>query len=359
MVYRLQECFNIEKSYFLYGNDCFYTENVSLQMESILEDKIAQHFVKSGWEKHLSDKVRGLYPDLVVSKNGKIAMVEVKGYKGSIDRGLEQAMHFKNSANYSYLALPENVVTTRLRNLCSSLGIGLLSVGESVETLVEPIESEALESVKNRILTQKTREKPEVQVRTSLDRLFKSANLILILKLLFWHPTTSFHSNDISRRTGTSPSAVSKELHNILALGFVLKTVKGNLSLYQINKQSIIYNELRQILFKFEFVDELIAKDLAGFNIKFALIFGSFARGAETESSDVDLLIVGDTPQNLILGAISNIESSIGREINAIVWSGEEFYQKAKDKIILVEEIVKNPIIMIIGDEDEFKRSNR
>ena len=48
------------------------------------------------------------------------------------------------------------------------------------------------------------------------------------------------------------------------------------------------------MFFKFEFVDELIVKDLARFEIKFALIFGSFARGAENESSDVDLLIVGD-----------------------------------------------------------------
>ncbi len=332
---------------------------MGFQMESKLEDEIVRYFDKSGWKSHQPNKVRGLYPDLVVSKDGKIAMVEVKGYKGSIDLGLEQAMHFKNSANYSYLALPKNVVTNKLRNLCNSLGIGLLSVGEEVEILVEPTESQALESVKNRILTLKTKKKPEVEIRTSLDRLFKSSNLILILKLLLWHPTTSFHSNEISRRTGVSPSAVSKELHSILVLGFVSKTIKGNLALYQINKQGIIYNELRQIFFKFEFVGELITKDLSAFNIKFALIFGSFARGTETESSDVDLLIIGNTPQNMILQTISNIESSIGREINAIVWSEGEFYQKVKDKVILIEEIVKNPIMMLIGDENEFKRSNK
>ncbi|MDE1765974.1 MAG: nucleotidyltransferase domain-containing protein [Thaumarchaeota archaeon] len=328
-------------------------------MISTLEDRLAHHFTRSGWKVHALTKVRGLYPDLVASRNGKIAMIEAKGSKGNIDLGLEQAMHFKNSADYSYLALPEGAVTKKLPSLCRSLGIGLLSVGEEVKTLVEPEESEALESVKNRIFSKKKMEKPEVQIRASLGRLFRSENLILILKLLFWHSTASFHSNDISRRTGLSPSTVSKELHNILSLGLVLKTTRGNLVLYQINSQSVIYNELRQIFVKFEFVDQLVAKDLAGFDIKFALIFGSFARGAETESSDVDLLIVGDAPQNLVLGAVSDIEGSIGREINAIVWREEEFYQKAKNGIALVEEIVKNPVIMITGDRDEFTRSGK
>lgn len=332
---------------------------MDLQTDFMLEEKIVRHFVKSGWKKHMPDKVRGLYPDVVVSKKGKIAMVEIKGYKGSIDRGLEQAMHFKNSANYSYLALPRDVITDKLPDLCSNLGIGLLAVGDRVDTLVEPNESQALESVKSRILTQKAVQKPQTQIRTSLVRLFKSENLILILKLLFWHSTTSFHSNDISRRTGMSPSAVSKEIHNILILGLVSKTAKGNLVLYQINKQNTIYNELRQIFFKFELVDELIAKDLAGFGIRFALIFGSFARGAENESSDVDLLIVGNVPQNLVLKTISNIEGRIGREINVITWNEKEFHQKTRDRITLLEEINKNPIIMVIGSEDEFRRSSK
>lgn len=326
-------------------------------MESIFEEKINEYFTKSGWKLHYPDKIRGSHPDVVISKNGKIAMVEVKGSKGNVNLGIEQALHFKNSADYSYLALSKESITNDLLDSCKSLGLGLLSIGERIETLVEPKPSQALKSVKDRIFTQKIKEKPEVQIRASLERLFKSKNLILILKLLFWHSTTPFHSNEIARRTGMSPSTVSKELSGILPLGIVSKNLKGNMTLYQINTQNTIYNELRQIFFKFEFVNELITKDLAEFNIKFALIFGSFAKGTETESSDADLLIIGDVLENQILRAMSKVETQIGREINVIIWKEEEFHQKSKDRIALLEEIVKNPVIMLIGDEHEFTQS--
>lgn len=326
-------------------------------MESIFEGKINEYFTKLGWKIHHPDKIRGSRPDVVASKNGKIAMVEVKGLKGNVNLGLEQALHFKNSANYSYLALPKESITNDLRDSCKNLGIGLLSMGEKIETLVEPKQSQALKSVKDRIFAQKITKKPEVRIKTSFELLFKSRNLVLILKLLFWHSMTQFHSNEIARRTGISPSTVSKELADILPLGIVLKNLKGNMVLYQINKQNIIYNELRQMFLKFEFVDEMIAQDLAKFDIKFALIFGSFAKGTESESSDVDLMIIGDVSENQILRTTSKIETKIGREINVIMWKEDEFHQKSKDKIALLGEIVKNPVVMLVGEEHEFTRS--
>jgi len=329
---------------------------VFIDMDSVSEEKISQYFTKLGWKSHYPDKIRGSRPDVVISKNGKIAMVEVKGNKGNVNLGIEQALHFKNSVDYSYLALTKESITNDLLVSCKNLGIGLLSIGEKIETLVEPRPSNALKSVKDRIFTQKIKEKPEVKTKTSLERLFKSKNLVLILKLLFWHSTIQFHSNEIARRTGMSPSTVSKELADILSLGIILKSFKGNMVLYQINKQNIIYNELRQMFLKFEFVDELIAKDLEKFDIKFALIFGSFAKGTESESSDVDLLIIGNTSENQILRTTSQVETQIGREINVIMWKEDEFYQKSKDKITLLEEIVKNPVIMLIGEEHEFTR---
>jgi predicted nucleotidyltransferase len=326
-------------------------------MSQISEEKIGEFFVKSGWNLHLQDKIRGLRPDIVMSKNGKLAVVEVKGSKGNVNLGIEQALHFKNSADYSYLALSEEVITKDLLDLCKSLGLGLVSVGKKTRVLVEPIQSQALQSVKNRIFSQKAKEKPKVQIKTSLERLFKSKNLVLMLKLLFWNSTTQFHSNDIARRTGISPSTVSKELTDILPLGIVSKSLKGNMVLYQINKHNVIYNELRQVFLKFEFVDELISKDLEEFDIKFALIFGSFAKGTEAESSDVDLLIIGNVQENQVLRSMSKVETQIGREINVIVWQENEFYQKSKDRVGLLEEIVKNQVIMLLGDENEFKRS--
>ncbi|MGB8098607.1 MAG: hypothetical protein WCF17_15730, partial [Terracidiphilus sp.] len=56
------------------------------------------------------------------------------------------------------------------------------------------------------------------------------------------------------------------------------------------------------------------------------------------------------------LRSISKTEGTVGREMNYLLWTEEEFLDKVEKKIPLIREISKTPIIMIVGDEDEFKR---
>ncbi|MDE1878902.1 MAG: nucleotidyltransferase domain-containing protein, partial [Thaumarchaeota archaeon] len=139
-------------------------------------------------------------------------------------------------------------------------------------------------------------------------------------------------------------------------IGLVTRRTQGNLVFYKINNKSIIFNELKRIFLKFEMLDEIIAKDLSGEKIKYALIYGSFAKGTESQSSDIDLLVIGDVNENTLLKSISKTERTIGREINYLLWKEEELMDRVEKKIPLINEISKTSIMMIIGDEDEFKR---
>lgn len=287
---------------------------------------------------------------------GKLGLVEIKGIKSNIDSAIEQALHFKNAANFSYLVFPIDAVTPKLKNLCRQLGIGLLEVDGQVSEIVPPIESEALQSIKEKFHIPTPTKRPHIRKKSSLERLFRSNTLILILKLLFLNSTREFHQNAIADMIGVSASTVYKELDNVYPLGLVTKTKKGSMVLYKINKSCIVYDELRKIFLKFELVDELITKELEKYQIKYALIYGSFARGTETETSDIDLLVIGKASQDVIYGSISYLEKKIGREINVIVWSEDEFNNKVKEKTALLQNITKNPIVVMIGDEKEFTR---
>ena len=103
-------------------------------------------------------------------------------------------------------------------------------------------------------------------------------------------------------------------------------------------------------------LDEVISKDLPKEQIKYALIYGSFAKGTESQSSDVDLLVIGDVKEDDVLRSISKTERRIGREINFILWTEREFLERVEKKIPLIKEISKTPTMMIVGDESEFKR---
>lgn len=324
-------------------------------MESDMVNKVADYFEKNGWKLNFPDKIRGIQPDLMVSKNGKLGLIEIKGTKGNIDQGIKQTLHLKNAGNYAYLALPKSAIKDNLIDICRGLGLGLLKIDNVVTQLIAPAETEALESVKKKLLGTKT-EKSFLTLKTSLEKLFRTTSLILILKLLFLNSSREFHLNEIARRINVSASTVLKELDNLHSLNLVTKKLKGNMTLYQINKQGIIFEELRKIFLKYELLDEIISKELDRFDINFALIFGSFAKGTEKENSDIDLLIISSIPEDLILDSVSRLEEKTGREIHFILWTQEEFYKKAKERNSLLLNIKKNPRIMVIGNEKDFTR---
>ena len=191
-----------------------------------------------------------------------------------------------------------------------------------------------------------------------LERLFTSESRVKILELLLLNPTREFHLREISRQIHVSAPYVKREATNLMELGLVLKRSQGNLTLFRLNRDSVIAEDLKRIFFKTESFGRFIRDNLEEVgNIKFALIYGSFAKGEEVERSDIDLLIVGDVNERRMLDIMEKIEERTGREVNYIAWTENEFENKVKEGIPLLKEIFNTPVIMIVGDADEFRKA--
>jgi predicted nucleotidyltransferase len=191
-----------------------------------------------------------------------------------------------------------------------------------------------------------------------LERLFTSKSRVKILELLLLDPTREFHLRKIARQTCVSPPYVKREIANLMALGLVLKRSQGNLTLFRLNRDSVIAEELKRIFLKTESFGRFMRDSLNEVgNIRFALIYGSFAKGEEAEKSDIDLLVVGDVDERRMMGIIEKVEERTAREVNYIAWTEDEFEKKVKEGIPLLDEIVNTPVIMIVGDFDEFRQA--
>lgn len=189
-----------------------------------------------------------------------------------------------------------------------------------------------------------------------LEKLFTSKIRVHILEEFLLNPGNEYHIREMARIVEATPIYVQKELKNLESLGLLANRKKGNMVLYKLHTKSPIAEDLKRIFLKTESIGQVMMKELDTKEIKFAFIFGSFAKGVETQTSDVDVLIIGDVNDDDVLRSILKIERRIGREINYILWTEEEFLEKVEKKIPLIKEISKTPIIMITGDENEFKR---
>ncbi len=325
-------------------------------MDSNYEKTVARYFEKTGWTVHAPAVVRGRMPDIVAEKDGKLAIIEVKGGRANLDNGIKHALHFKNAVNYAYLAIPDSAITRIIVTLCRELGIGLIAIDGDVKEITPPQETKALDSVRHRILHTK-KKMPVIRRKGMLQTLFRSTIFVRILRLLFLNQTREYYLSELAYGAGMAPSTALRELNKIEPLDIITKTRKGTTVFYKINRDCIIHDELKRIFLKFELADAVIAKEFEQYDINYALIFGSFARGTETESSDIDLLVIGEVPRGTLYQSISTLENKLGREISVILWNSQEFNNQKKDKSSFLNRMKLNEIIMVRGDEGEFRKA--
>jgi len=193
---------------------------------------------------------------------------------------------------------------------------------------------------------------------SEIDRLFGSKTRVALLSKLMMNADRSFYIRQLSRDLGIPYSMLYKEEKNLTALGIANEEKKGKVTLVSVNKKLPYFIELKGLMMKTAGLAGLMRSALSGLKgIRYALVYGSFAGGEESESSDMDVLIVGDVGEEKILKAISTIEEQAGREINYILWNEHELRKRARSRHHLLIDITRKPVIMLIGEESEFRRA--
>lgn len=188
-----------------------------------------------------------------------------------------------------------------------------------------------------------------------IEKLLKSKTMARVLGLLLF--SGPLHLREIARRIDTSPVYVQKELKNLEELGLASNQRIGNLSVWEINRSAALYPEIKSIYLKTDGLGEVLGEMVKGTGIRFAVIYGSFAKGTESQKSDIDLFLVGSTDEKRFIGEIAKAEEKIGREINYIMWSEGEFAKNARGGHHLLLNILKNPVIWVKGEEHEFRKA--
>lgn len=188
-----------------------------------------------------------------------------------------------------------------------------------------------------------------------LDVLFGSYRQ-RVLGLLLLQPAQRFHVRELARQTGTTAGTLHRELAKLAESGLLLRERQGNQVLYQANRACPVLEELAGLFRKTSGAVSALQealRDLAP-QIRFALLFGSLARGAETSGSDVDVLVVGDAGFADVARAFYPAQALLSREINPVVVSPEEFLSRLQGKEPLVLEVLAKPKLFLLGNEHDF-----
>jgi len=189
---------------------------------------------------------------------------------------------------------------------------------------------------------------------TEIEKLFGSRTRARILGWFFTHTGESFFVRQLSSILREDPTNLSRELSRLESIGILVSKKEGNLKHHTVNRACPFYNELKGLVSKTVGVVGQIRSGLHRLSgINYGFIYGSFATSQETAMSDVDIMIIGDIDIDELDRIIHRIEKEVGREVNYILYSLEEFKIKKASEDNFVISVLSGKKIMLIGKENE------
>ena len=179
-----------------------------------------------------------------------------------------------------------------------------------------------------------------------------------VLALFYSRADESFYLRQVSRAANAGLGAVQRELMRLSAAGIILRVARGRQVFYQANRQCPIFSELQQLIVKTTGVVDVLRAALLplGPRIEIAFLYGSFARGEQARSSDVDVFIVGQASFASVVSALGPAQKKLGREVNPSVFPRREFQSKVRAKDHFLMSVLEGPKILLIGEHDELAR---
>ncbi len=190
-----------------------------------------------------------------------------------------------------------------------------------------------------------------------IELMFGSYRRQLLAQLLL-RPVEAFYVRELARMTGIPAGSIHRELTALHESGLLLREHHGNQVLYQANHECPIYLELAAIFRKTIGLAALMGDALAdkAAKIDLAFVFGSMATGRQNQSSDVDVMIIGDIQLVDVVKALSPVQQTLGREINPVIMTTHKFVAQMNKNDRFVVRLLNEARVFIIGNEDEFAK---
>ena len=177
----------------------------------------------------------------------------------------------------------------------------------------------------------------------------------LVLGFLFGQPDRRFQGAELIRMANSGTGAVHRQLTSLTASGLVNVTQVGNQKYYQANSDSPVFEELCGLIRKTIGLREPLRRALEPWKdqIDVAFVYGSIARGADTATSDIDLMLIGDGMDYIsVYEALQKAETILHRQVNPNLSTLSEWRKKLNEKNSFIVNVNKQAKLFIYGSED-------
>ncbi len=170
---------------------------------------------------------------------------------------------------------------------------------------------------------------------------FGNTTLLKILSFFLRNPTKKISYTNLRKTLKIAKASLTKYLKLLLREELIKVEMIGLNKIYELDKGNLIVKQLKIL------DNLLILSDIKPVCDKHEIeiyLYGSAARGEDTEGSDIDLLMIGKISKEQVSSDVANISKKIGREIKFSIFSPLEWSKMSRRDIAFYERIEKDRI---------------
>lgn len=172
-----------------------------------------------------------------------------------------------------------------------------------------------------------------------LKRLFTSSTRIKLLTIFLLNPDDEFFIRELTRKLDEQINSIRRELDNLKKTGLLKSKERNRKKYYVVNKNFILFNELKSIFIKAMSDKENMVKKIMTFGEVDVMVLSGFFVEKE---SPIDLLLVGSVNRPELEDFLNN-ELSTVRPVRFSIMSKEDFLYRRQCKDKFLHDIVDDP----------------
>lgn len=174
-----------------------------------------------------------------------------------------------------------------------------------------------------------------------------------ILTLLFDRPERRVHLRGVARAVRASVGTTARELDRLVDGGLLERSTEGRQVYFQAARQSPLFDAVQTIVRHTVGAPEVIRRHLAGLRgLDHAFVYGSYARGEETPTSDVDLMVIGSADADELTDRVSAAERELGRPLNYTILTEDELKRRRDRGDRFIASVDAGPTLPVLERAD-------
>ena len=158
-----------------------------------------------------------------------------------------------------------------------------------------------------------------------------------IIESIFENPSRKYHLRELARKAKVNPNSVINSLKDLEREGIIRKETKEHIVEISADLENPKFIARKRVFNLSKFYDSNILEFLIKtYNPKSIILFGSYSRGEDIKTSDVDLAII--TPSENVV-SFETFEAKLNRKVHVMLVRynniSDEFYTSLINGIVV------------------------